>query len=231
MKLLLTSLGLTNNSISNALTDLIGKSPNDSKIAFIPTGANATRGDKNWLIDHMYQIKQYGYHIDIIEIIAMEPAAIGAALNNVDAIVFGGGNCFYLSYWMQKKGLFDFLPKLLETKVYVGISVGSMVAADNFRLSSQALEREETISDEDYNNLGPTGESLAKTLKLVDFVFKPHFNSAEHPEVRNEEYIRKVAHRINKPIYAIDDQSALKIVDNKVEVISEGKWLLLNNDY
>jgi dipeptidase E len=230
MKLLLTSLGLTNNSISNALSDLIGKDPKDSKIAFVITGANATRGDKNWLIDHMCQIKQYGYHIDIIEIIAMEPTDIEKSFNDVDAIVFGGGNCFYLSYWMQQKGLFEFLPKILETKIYVGISVGSMVAADSFRLSSQALERDENISDEDYNNLGPAGESSAKTLKLVDFVFKPHFNSAEHPEVRNEQYIRSVAHRVNKPIYAIDDQSALKIINGNIEVISEGKWLLLNND-
>lgn len=228
MKLLLTSLGLTNDSISNALADLIGKQPSDSRIAFIPTGANIALGDKSWLIDNLHKLKELGYKIEIVEISALQPDVIKTVLESSDAIFVGGGNCFYLSYWMQKKGLFDILPELLKTRVYIGLSVGSMIASDNFRLSSQALERDENISDEEYNNLGPAGESSAKTLKLVDFVFKPHFNSAEHPEVRNEEYIRSVAHRVNKPIYAIDDQSALKIIDGVVEVVSGGEWLLLN---
>lgn len=230
MKLLLTSYGITNSSIASALTDLIGKNPNDSKIAFIPTAAHGNRGDKNWVIDNLDRIKEQGYHIDIVEITALEPELIKTSLENADVIFVGGGNCFYLSYWMQKKGLFELLPKLLETKVYAGISVGSMIASDSFRLSSQALEYEGDLTDEVLNDFGPIGESSAKTFKFVDFVFKPHFNNPEHIEVRNEEYIRKVATRVDKPIYAIDDQSALKIVNGKVEVISEGKWLLLNTD-
>lgn len=229
MKLLLTSYGITNNSIVNALTDLVGKAPNDTKIAFIPSGANADRGNKNWMIEHMNKIKERGYNIDIIELTALEPAAIKTALESVDVIFVGGGNAFYLSYLMQKKGMFDYFHELLETKVYAGISAGSMVAADSLRMSSQALGHDEILTDEDLDDLGPTGESSGKTLHLVDFVVKPHFNSPEHIEVRNEEYIRSVANRVNKPIYAIDDQSALKIVDGNVEVISEGKWLLLNS--
>jgi dipeptidase E len=229
MKLLLTSLGLTNNSIAYALRELVGKEPNDTKIAFIPTGANADRGDKNWMIDHMYRIKEYGYHIDIIELTALSAEAIKAALEESDIIFVGGGNAFYLSYWMQKKGMFDYLPELLETRVYTGISPGSMIAGDSFRLTSQALGHDEQLADDALDNLGPAGESSAKTLHLVDFVVKPHFNNPEHIEVRNEEYIRSVANRVDKPIYAIDDQTALKIIDGNVEVISEGSWLLLNN--
>lgn len=230
MKLLLTSLGLTNDSIASALTELVGKEPNDTKIAYIPTGSHCSRVDKGYLIDNLSKIKDYGYYIDIIEITALSTEQIKSALNDVDVIFFGGGNAFYLSYWMQQKGLFEMLPEILETKVFAGISAGSMMAGANFRMSSQALGINGDLSDETLENLGPAGESSARSLKLVDFVFKPHLNSAESSDLRTEEYVRSVANRVSEPIYALDDQSALKIVDGNIEVVSEGKWLLLNSD-
>jgi dipeptidase E len=214
MKLLLTSGGLTNNSIASALADLVGKNSSDSKVAFIPTAAICERGDKDWLIDDLYRIKEFGYHVDIVEISALDPKVIEDILNDADVIFVGGGNPFYLSFWMQKKGLFDLLPKLLETKVYAGISAGSMIAGHSFRLSS----------------LGPIGKSSAKTLNFVDFDFKPHLNSSLHSDTRNEEYVGKIATKSDKLVYALDDQSAIKVIDDKVEVVSEGRWLLLNDD-
>lgn len=228
MKLLLTSYGITNEKIANALNELVGKPANEIKIAFIPTAAHGNRGSKYFIVDNLSDIRRFGYQLDIIEITAHEPEKLKEILNDFDVIFFGGGNCYYLSYWMQRRGMFDFLPELLETKVFAALSVGSMIAGDNFRMSSQALGYEGDLTDEVLENLGPEGESSAKTLHLVDFVFKPHFNNPEHIEVRNEDYIRSVANRVGKPIYAIDDQSALKIVDGNVEVISDSQWLLLN---
>lgn len=229
MKLLLTSYGITNFKIANALNDLVEKESKDIKIAFIPTGAHAIRGSKKWLIEQLNYFLNYDYQVDVVEITAHEPEVIKTALESSDVIFLGGGNCFYLSYWMQKKGLFDFLPELLETRVLAGLSAGSILAGANFRMSSQALEYQGDLTDEILDTLGPTGESSARTLHLVDFVFKPHFNSPEHYEVRNEDYVRSVANRTDKRIYAIDDQSALKIVDGNVEVISQTSWLLLND--
>jgi len=228
MKLLLTSNGLSNDSIANAFSELIGKKPSDSKIAFIPTAAICDRSDKYWLINDLYRIKEYGYHVDIIEISALTPEAIEDVLISSDAIFVGGGNPFYLSYWMQKKGLFYFLPKLLKTKVYAGISAGSMIAGNSFQLSSKALERG-ILEESDYDDIGPIGESSAKTLNFVNFIFKPHLNSMRHADERSEKYVRKIAAKTDKLIYTLDDQSALKIVDDKIEVVSEGEWLLLNN--
>lgn len=228
MKLLLTSYGLTNGSILNSLIELIGKQPSESKIAFVPSGGNAGRGNKNWMIGHMNKFVEAGYEVDIIELTALNPDAIKSAFENVDAIVFGGGNCFYLSYLAKQKGIFDFLPEILKSKVYVGISAGSMIAGKNFNLSSQALAREEQISAIDYNNLGPAGESLGETFGLVDFVFKPHLNSTESANLRTEEYVRSVAHRGNGKIYAMDDNSAIQIIDGNIKIVSEGTWLELN---
>ena len=43
-----------------------------------------------------------------------------------------------------------------------------------------------------------------------------------------KENIEEVCREINKPVYALDDESALKVVDDKIEVISEGKWFVIN---
>ena len=47
MKLLLTSAGLSNDSIANALFDLVGKKPEETTIVVIPTASNLEGGDKN----------------------------------------------------------------------------------------------------------------------------------------------------------------------------------------
>jgi dipeptidase E len=45
---------------------------------------------------------------------------------------------------------------------------------------------------------------------------------------RAAELIDEVAKDIEIPLYAIDDQTAVKVVDGKVEVVSEGTWKRFN---
>jgi dipeptidase E len=175
----------------------------------------------------MYRIKERGYIVDVVELTALNPDVIKEVLEEADAIFVGGGNTFYLSYWMQRQGLFEFLPELLKTKVYAGISAGSIIAGANIKTASDALAKVETLKDEDYDLLGPEGESSAKTLKFVDFVFRPHLNSTYFPLVVKERLEQKAKY-FDVPLYAVDDESALKVVDGKVKVISEGNWLVLN---
>jgi dipeptidase E len=229
MKLLLTSNGLSNDSIATAFAGLIGKEPKDSKVAFIPTAANAERGNKSWLIDDLYRLKSRGYFVDIIELTATNGERLKEALEDMDAIFVGGGNTFYLSYWMQKSGLFDMLPELLQTKVYAGISAGSIVAGESLTMDSQALENPQAFKDEDYDLLGPEGESSGKTLQLVNFLIRPHLNSGYFSLARKE-LLEEKAKDVKAPIYAIDDNSAVKVTDGSVKVISEGEWLVLNDN-
>lgn len=226
MKLLLTSNGLFNESIADALQDLVGKQPQDTRVAFIPTAANPDRQSKDWLIRDQYRILERGYEVDIIELTAIKPESLRMALENVDVIFIGGGNTFYLSYWMQKSGLFDLLPELLKTKVYAGISAGSMIMGQSLVLTSQAINNIEAFFDEDYDELGPKGESSGKTLKLVDFIFRPHLNS-RHFSLARMDILEEKVKQVDFPVYALDDNSALKVIDGKVEVVSEGEWRLL----
>src|SRR5206468_555860 len=150
MKLLLTSNGLSNRTIADAFFKLIGKPANKTKIAFIPTAAMAEPDSKNWLIDDMYRIKQYGCYVDIIDIAQLTKVELQQRVEPCDAIFVGGGSTFYLSYWMQKSGFFEALPELLKTKVYAGISAGSVIVGQTMRITTEALEGIGIITDDEY---------------------------------------------------------------------------------
>jgi len=119
MKLLLTSNGLSNQSISNALEDLVGKPRREIKIAFIPNAGFPVDDFKNesrdWLVDDMHRMKQFCGFIDIVSLTDLTKHEIYERLEYADVIFVGGGNVFYLSYCMEKTGLFDELPRLLKT--------------------------------------------------------------------------------------------------------------------
>jgi dipeptidase E len=227
MKLLLTSNGLSNPSIAKAFAELIGKEPKDSKVAFIPTAANYNRGLKDWLINDLHRILEAGYYVDIFELSALSKASLQEGFKDMDAIFVGGGNTFYLSYWMEKSGLNDLLKDMLKTKVYAGISAGSIITGQSLVMTSEAMKNPKAFEDKDYYELSPDGEASTETLKLVDFIFRPHLNNPGFPLVRKD-ILEERAKTIKFPIYALDDNSALKIVDGQIDIVSEGEWLVLN---
>jgi dipeptidase E len=124
-----------------------------------------------------------------------------------DVLLVGGGDPLYLFYWMQQSGLGDLLPSLDEM-VYVGLSAGSMVMAPN-------------IGEEFVGWRPPSGGD--KTLGLVDFAMFPHLDHEDLPE-NNMANAERWAARLPVPGYAIDDQTAVQVVDGEIEVISEGHW-------
>jgi len=218
MKLLLTSSGLTNSSIVNALFELTGKKPEETTIVFIPTASNVEVGDKDWFITDLINLKKQNFKsIEITDISAVEENIWKPSLERADVLFFEGGNTYHLMRWLNKSGLANLLPELLKDKVYVGVSAGSMVTNPDLALKlSQVLYEEDLLETEEL-----------KGLNFVDFYFLPHLNSEWFKKMRREN-IEKVGKEISRPIYALDDNSALKIVDNKIEVISEGKWFVIN---
>ena len=227
MKLLLTSNGLSNKSIADAFIKLVGKKPEDIKVAFIPTAAAHENGDKDWLINDLYRIHALGCYVDIIDIAQLSKEEWLPRVEPCDVIFVGGGNTFYLSYMIQQSGLFDELPRLLETRLYAGISAGSIMTGSSLVLTSEAGAHPEAFEDEDYRILGPKGRASVKTLQYVDFIIRPHYNSPSFP-VAQKAILEQKAKNISDAVYAIDDQSALRIVDGDITVISEGEWLKLN---
>lgn len=218
MKLLLTSAGITNRTIKNTLADLCSKEFSECKAVFAPTAANAEAGDKGWLVDNLREFQNLGLkELDIVDISALEKKEIIKRFNSADIIAFGGGNTFHLMYWLEKLSLRETLKELIKTKVYFGISAGSIVATDNLILSdSNKLYDEYTGPVDRIDGLG-----------FVDFHIRPHFNSVNFPEV-NPDTLREIAKDIKEPIYAIDDDTAISIIDENLEIVTEGKWKKFN---
>ncbi len=229
-KLLLTSSGITNDLIKNALVDLLDKPINEAKALFIPLAIYAyPQGIKNsWEV-----IKPWGdmgwKSLGVLELTALPtlPRELWLPqLEDSDAIIVGGGNKFFLSYWMDKSGLFDLLPRLLEQgKVYVGASAGSMMMTSALNVDERRLRETGVYYDNEFNEEMPSSAGSAKTLGLVDFVIRPHLGADYFPQATLEN-VEQWAAKTDKPLYALDDQSALKIVDGKVEVVSTGQWKL-----
>jgi len=214
MRLLLTSSGITNKSIANALFELAGKKPEETTLAFIPTASNVETGDKNWLINDLIDLKKLNLKsIEITDISAVDEKIWKSSVENADVLFFEGGNIYHLMEWLNKSGLAKKLTELLKNKVYVGVSAGSMVTNKKLVLKiSQAIYGEDL--EKDYEMDG---------LNFVDFYFLPHLNSDYFVNLR-EDFVRNTVKDMDEKIYVLDDDSALKVVDGKVEVISEGKW-------
>lgn len=218
MKLLLTSGGITNKSIANALFELVGKKPGDISLVFVPTASNVEVGDKEWFINDLLNLKKQNFKsIDIADISAVDEKIWRPKFEGADVLFFEGGNTYHLMEWINKSGLAKLLPDMLKTKVYVGVSAGSMITNPDLALKiSQMVYEEDFDKTEDMKGLG-----------YVDFYFLPHLDSEYFKKLR-ESNIREVTQDMKERIYAMDDNSALKIMDSKVEVISEGKWFVIN---
>jgi dipeptidase E len=229
-KLLLTSAGITNASIRQALTQLLGKPIHESSALFVPTAIYAYPGG----IKHAWQVVKSEAELEwkawgVLELTALPslPRALWQSqLEETDAIIVGGGNKFYLSYWMQASGLFDLLPRLLnQGKVYVGMSAGSMMLTSGLNFDAERLKNTGTYYDDEFDETMPANAGSTRTLNLVDFVIRPHLGADYFPQATLANMERWAA-KAAQPLYALDDQSALKISDGTVAVVSEGEWKL-----
>ena len=128
-------------------------------------------------------------------------------VQETDVLLVNGGDPLYLCYWMQQSGLADLLPSLNET-VYVGLSAGSIVMAPN--IGKEFIRWKPSTAGD-------------KTLGLVNFAMFPHLDNPDLPENTMADAERWAA-GMPMTTYAMDDQTAIKVVDGTVEVISEGHW-------
>ncbi|MFE5403332.1 Type 1 glutamine amidotransferase-like domain-containing protein [Streptomyces sp. NPDC056580] len=217
MKLLLTAAGITNASIQDALVRLLGKPIAESDALCIPTaGYGHPMGSPAgaWrFISGQSRLRMcdLGWKsLGVLELTALP--SIGAErwvpwVQETDVLLVNGGDALYLAHWMRQSGLADLLPSLSE-KVWVGLSAGSMAMAP--RIGEYFVEW-----------TAPTGDDSA--LGVVDFSIFPHVDHMDLPENTMAE-AEKWAASLPNPAYAIDDDTAITVVDGAVEVVSEGKW-------
>ena len=222
MRLLLTSAGISNKSIHKTLSDLLGKPIAESSALFIPTAIyaipNASEIVRKVICGSLGDpFCELGWKsLGILELTALPSLKKElwlTMLQETDALLVGGGDCQYLCYWMKHSGLAELLPSLLHKTVYVGLSAGSMVM---------------TSFGTTYGNHTLPAES-DKSLGIVDFALHPHLEHEWFP-ANSLANIEKLASTLSVPSYAIDDNTAIKVVDSNIEVISEGQWKLFTPD-
>jgi dipeptidase E len=143
-----------------------------------------------------------------------------------------GGDPLYLSYWMRQSGLTDLLPSLRREAVYVGVSAGSMAMSSLFgeSYSRPRSSSGSALTSEDIVVATPKGDLTATFVTaqgagMVDFALIPHLEHVDHPDASLDN-AEKWAARLPVPVYGIDDATAVKVTEGKVEVVSEGQWKL-----
>ena len=218
MRFLLTSAGIRNTSIHDALVDLLGKPIAESSALCIPTANHAQPGGAGnaWRFvsgqEPRTPMCELGWKsLGLLELTALPSIDEKHWLPTVqetDVLLVNGGDPMYLCYWMRQSGLADLLPSLHA--VYVGLSAGSMVMAPNI--------------GKDFVSWTPPGGG-DETLGLVDFAMFPHLDHPALPENTMADAERWAA-GMRVPAYAIDDETALRVVDGTVDVVTEGQWKL-----
>ena len=223
MKLLLTSGGVTNASIRAALVDLLGKPIGDSNALCIPTaqwghpmcGPVSVRGFVSGLPPWGGMSSMEWKSLGVLELTALP--SIGEErwvpwVREADVLLVDGGDATYLCHWMRESGLVDLLATLPET-VWVGVSAGSMVMTP--RIGEDFVAWPSAPDD--------------RTLGIVDFSIFPHLDNPDLPW-NTMATAEAWAAGLSGPKYAVDDETAFKVVDGTVEVVSEGQWKLLGPD-
>ncbi len=228
MRLLLTSAGVTNPSIERALVELLGKPIAESTALCIPTASYGSAdpvGMAYRFVTGAGHLCDLGWEsMGILELTAlpsMKEALWAPAVEKADALLVWGGDVLYLCHWMRRSGLADRLPSLLSGLVYVGVSSGSMVLTPDFgEPYDDWFCREPTsVPPRDL----PDADDRA--LGVVDFAVFPHVDHPQSPPNSMANAARWAAGR-SVPTYAIDDDTAIRVVDDVVDVVSEGHWRL-----
>ncbi|WP_409304066.1 Type 1 glutamine amidotransferase-like domain-containing protein [Peribacillus sp. SCS-155] len=219
MKLLLTSAGINNKSIHGSLVDMLDKPIAESNALCIPTAMYGHPwvgpGVKAWEFisgNEDNPMVDLGWKsVGVLELTALPSLSEDRwvpLVRDMDVLLVAGGDALYLCHWMRQSGLADLLPSLRA--VYVGMSAGSMVMAPNIG---------EFFVGWNPPNGGDNG------LSLVEFAMFPHLDHEMLP-YNTMAAAERWAAGMKGPAYAIDDQTAIKVVDGTVEVVSEGNWKL-----
>jgi dipeptidase E len=221
MKFLLTSAGIKNASINDALLELLGKPISEASALCIPTAGYAKpEGIRRAYpfiagLEPRCPMTELGWKsMGVLELTALPTLGEEQWVPEVqetDVLLVNGGDALYLSYWMRESGFADLMASLDQT-LYVGLSAGSMVMTPSIGVDFVGWQQ-------------PSGGDEA--LGVVEFSIFPHL---DHPDLPGNTMAdaEEWAATVPQPAYAIDDETAIKVVDGTAEVVSEGHWKLFN---
>lgn len=207
MKFVLCSEGFHTPNTVDACVRLVGKPQAQISVGIINEAYAVEEGDKRWVLDNLNSVaNNFSAEIDIVDLLALSIDEVEKRLANKDVIFVVGGDTDYLMSVYQKTGFDKLLPKLLETKVYVGSSAGSMVVGKRINAAAYKL-----IYGED------SKWNIDQYVGLVDLSVMPHLDSPHFPN-RKESLLEAVGSFEGK-VYGLRDDSAVVIDGDDVSTI------------
>ena len=218
MDLLLTSSGLRNATLLDALRDMLGKPFDAADLVFVPTASMAEPGDHGWFVEELNRVHGLDWRrFDILELNGLPQAMVLDRLRRADVVYVEGGSHYHLARSITGNGLAEGFLEALDGRVYVGVSAGSMIFSRNLTAHSA-----EVIGDvADLHVLGTT--EIEPPFGLFDWYLKPHLDSPDFPG-RDDAWADAIAARADFPVYFIDDDTAIRVRNGETDVISEGRW-------
>ncbi|MDE0547449.1 Type 1 glutamine amidotransferase-like domain-containing protein [Microbacterium sp. C7(2022)] len=219
MRMLLTSNGIANDLIRDTLVDLLGKPLSESRVVVVIDAILGFPGDSSMLVTHLEGLRALGWaEFDVASLFAGPQALVESRLRSADVILGYGGSNLWAAHTWHATGLAPVLAELLEEKVYVGWSAGSMIFAR--RLDRWPAD----FNDQDELEMFGL-EDAAPAVALFDWFFAGHLGADWMP-AHAEQNLSQGARRSGQDVWFVDDDTALLIRDPAAEptVISSGHW-------
>lgn len=214
MKLILASSGLANEEIITNLEEMTGKSRDKINVAVINEAIKAEAGDMRWFTEELENLAHViGGNVEFIDLQAHDLEYIKSRIEPADIIFCFGGNTDYLANVFMKTGFDKILPEILAEKVWVGSSAGSCVLCHK-------------ESDEIQSTIYKEKREADRFMEYVPITFLPHLHGwykFDKPEVI------KASEFTDLPVYAMSDNSALKVIDNEPPVILGNDYIVTQN--
>jgi len=215
MRMLLTSNGIQNAVIQNAVVDLLGMPLSEARIVVVIDAILPFPGDKSKFVDHLTQIRSLGWaEFDVVSLFAGPASLVESRLRSADVVLGYGGSNHWLAHAWIATGLVPVLRAILDEKVYVGWSAGSMIFSRLHEASVVAFD------DQDEVDLFELGTGVP-ALPLLDWFLVPHLGASYFPD-HDDDWAARCG-----PVWFLDDESALLVRDAKrrPEIVSSGHWL------
>lgn len=225
MNMLLTSHGLRNPTLVSALADMMSKPFSNAAVIVILDAAVASPGhttpdepvDKGWVFDHLERLRGLGWReVDLIALGSVPSELAQARLEHADVLYVEGGDDHNLArVFLESDLLVARFRKLLDEKVYVGVSAGSQIFSRHYdQPGVEILEEASAIR-------------VRPPFGLFDWYLKAHLHGEYFPQ-RDEAWADRIASLVDFPLYVLDDESAVRVRGEHgsevTDVVGEGEW-------
>lgn len=201
MKLLLTSTGLSNESVKNKFINSFDKDFSKINVLFIVSAAELP--EEKWYVkESRSELLDLGIKKENFIIYHKGQKPDIDILGNIDLIYVCGGNTFHLLEEIRNRGLdLDIIKMIKKGVFYVGVSAGSIIVAPNIKIAEPWDPNDRNLKD-------------LSSLNLTDFTISPHYTKEE------EDIIKKIEENIGIEVKRINNDQAILVFGDKIEIIN-----------